>query len=110
MFAKKNRLAKTSDVQKVFARGRAFFNPLFNLRYLPGREHRFTVVVSTKVAKSAVRRNRIKRVAREFIRLRMQDLKPGDYAILAKPAAAGKEADDWRRNLEDLLKKSRLMP
>jgi ribonuclease P protein component len=110
MFSKKNRLAKTLDVQRVFSKGRAFFNPLFTVRYLSGNgQHRFTVVVSTKVSKLAVKRNRIKRVAREFIRLRLSGFRPGDYAVMVKPAAAKKEADEWRKSLEELLVKARLI-
>ena len=99
------------DVQKVFAKGRAFFNPLFTLKFLknPSDSRRFTVVVSTKVSKSAVRRNRIKRVLREYIRLNLPQLSPGDYAVVVKPAAAGKEAEEWRLSLEGLFKRSRLM-
>jgi ribonuclease P protein component len=109
MLSKEHRLAKTTDIQKAFARGRGFFNPLFTVKYLPGPGRRFTVVVSTKVSKRAVKRNRIKRVAREFIRLRLEKFRPGDYAIMVKPQAAGKEAADWRKNLEELFKKARVL-
>jgi len=110
MFKKINRLSKTSDVQRVFARSRAFFNPLFTVRFSPSQNlSRFTVVVSTKVSKKAVIRNRIKRVAREFLRLRLKDLLAGDYVVIVKPVAAKKEAAEWRRSLEDLLNKSRLI-
>ena len=64
MFAKKHRLAKTTDVKKAFAQGRAFFNPFFTIKFLTHTiraEPRFTVVVSTKVSKRAVPRNRIKK-------------------------------------------------
>ena len=110
MFAKKNRLAKTSDVQKVFARGRSFFNPLFTVKFLPqpGVVSRFTVVVSTKVSKAAVRRNRIKRVLRQFLRIHLAEVRSGDYVVIVKPPAVQKQADDWRKGLEDLLKKSKL--
>ena len=96
MLKKQFRLAKTADVQRVFAQGRAFFNPLFIIKYpfsKTGRP-RFTVVVSTKVSKKAVDRNRIKRVLREFLRLTLDNFKTGDYAVVVKPAAAkitGKE-------------------
>ena len=93
MFAKKFRLAKSADVQKVFGRGRAFFNPLLTVKFL-GRQDgmpRVAVIVSTKVAKSAVRRNRIKRVLRELLRTNIGKLKAGDYAIVVKPLAAQKQ-------------------
>lgn len=110
MFPKKHRLSKTSDVQRVFARSRAFFNPLFTFRFSPSQHlSRFTVVVSTKVSKKAVTRNRIKRVVREFLRLRLKDLSAGDYVVIVKSVAAKKEAAEWRSSLEELLLKSRLL-
>lgn len=90
MFARRNRLAKDKDVSRTYARGRAFFTPHFTIKFLassPGEPSRFTVVVSTKVAKQAVKRNKIKRVVRECIRRHMAELKKGDYMILVKPAA-----------------------
>ena len=88
MLHKTHRLAKTTDVQKALGRGRGFFSPNFNLKFLPKlAEKRFTVVVSTKVSKKAVRRNRIKRLLREFIRLQIKNFSFGDYAIMVKPAS-----------------------
>lgn len=89
MFSKKHRLAKTKDVKTTFARGRGFFYPHFNIKYNKSGllAPRFTVVVSTKVSKKAVSRNRIKRILREVIRLRLLEFSIGDYAIIVKPQA-----------------------
>jgi ribonuclease P protein component len=109
MLKKKHRLGKTSDVQRAFKQGRAFFNPLFTIRFLAGSgKSRFTVVVSTKVAKQAVRRNRLKRLIREVIRLNLEKFKSGDYAIMVKPAAAQKESADIKLKFAELCKTSRL--
>lgn len=92
MLKKVNRLAKSKDIQKAFARGRTFFNPLFTLKFIPGvKEKRFTVVVSTKVYKKAVDRNRLKRIIREHIRKNLDGFKPGNYVIITKPLVARKE-------------------
>lgn len=110
MLKKQHRLAKTKDVQKAFARGRGFFNPFFTLRFLknPASDRRLTVVVSTKVSKKAVARNRIKRLLREFVRVRLNELAPGDYAIVVKPAAIKLEVKDLLASFEKLLASSRL--
>ena len=86
MLKRINRLAKSKDIQTAFARGRTFFNPFFSIRFLskPG-EKRFTVVVSTKVYKRAVARNRFKRVVREYIRKNLEKFRNGSYVIAAKP-------------------------
>lgn len=111
MFAKNHRLAKTKDVKMAFAQGRSFFNPLFAVRFLvrPGHASRFTIVVSTKTAKKAVVRNRVKRILREFIRLRLVRFKDGDYVITVKPKVFGEEEGAVLKQLEKFLIAKRLM-
>jgi len=85
MLHKKNRLAKETDLKAVFAKGRAFFNPFFSIKFLSRPQgKRFTVVVSTKIFKSAVKRNRLKRLVREFVRKNLNLFKNGDYTIIAR--------------------------
>jgi ribonuclease P protein component len=86
MLKRANRLAKSKDIASAFARGRTFFNPFFAIRFLPKpAEKRFTVVVSTKVYKRAVDRNRLKRLVREYLRKNLPSFKNGSYVIAAKP-------------------------
>jgi ribonuclease P protein component len=110
MLPKKHRLAKTRDVQKVFARGRGFFNPYLNVKYVKTEKlsPRFTVVVSTKVSKRAVVRNRLKRLLREYIRLNFQGFLPGDYAVVVKPAAMKIEECVLLQEFQKVLKQSKL--
>src|ERR1700722_11852107 len=89
MLKKINRLAKAKDIQKAFARGRNFFSPFFNIKYISGPgAARFTGVVSNKVFKKAVSRNRLKRIIREYVRKNLPKFKNGDYIISFKPKAA----------------------
>jgi len=110
MLKKQHRLAKTKDINLAFARGRGFFNTLITIKYLSKNsgESRFTVVVSTKVSKRAVRRNRLKRILREFIRLNLSSFKLGDYAILLRPKAAAVEEKNLLESFKQLLKNSKL--
>jgi ribonuclease P protein component len=105
MLKKQHRLAKTEDVKNTVRAGRSFFNPLFTVKVnrRGGVLPRFTVVVSTKVSKKAVVRNRIKRVLREEIRTRLADFPAGDYAVLVKPKAATVEAAELREKFITLL-------
>lgn len=110
MFARVNRLAKTKDVEQVIKRGQSFFSPHFVIKFSKAAtQTRLTVVVSTKVSKSAVKRNRIKRVLRSQLQSRLKDLKAGDYAIIVKPLAAKIEAKALREQLSELFVKLKFL-
>lgn len=82
------RLYKRSDFKHLFANGRVIYNQYFNIRYIKNNEKnsRFAILVSKKVSKKAVKRNRLKRVIREIIRLNLDNIYQGfDYCIILKP-------------------------
>ena len=101
MFAKKHRLARTMDVRLTLARGRAFFYPLMAIRFKQGvnplTTPRFTVVVSTKVSKKSVERNRLKRIIREAIKGFISKVIVGDYVIIVRPQANLKTSFEIRQ-------------
>lgn len=113
MFAKQNRLAKDRDVQTAYRAGRTFFTPQFTIKYVKTREankpSRFTIVVSTKVAKQAVKRNRIKRIIREYIRVRIQYIYSGDYMFIVRPGVVRLTPPELRDALEEALKRNKLV-
>lgn len=111
MLKKINRLAKTTAVQTALKAGRGFFNPNFNVRALlsTGEHAKFTVVVSTKVDKRAVKRNRIKRLIREFIRLRLSKFRKADYVIMIKPQAAKLDDEVLLQKLEEAFVRWRII-
>lgn len=106
MLKKENRLVKAKDIKNTFARGRSFFNPLFSVKYsiLPATS-KFTVVVSTKVYKNAVERNRLKRIIREFIRKNLTKFKKGNYIIIAKPKINSVTEAEILKNFAELCAK-----
>ena len=55
-------------------------NRLVSLKYLAGDEYRYSVVVSRKWG-NAVKRNRIKRMLREYMRTHREDAPAGSYLI-----------------------------
>ncbi len=110
MLSKPHRLAKTKDVKRTFAQGRGFFNPLLTVKFAASpAASRFTVVVSTKVSKNATKRNRLKRIIREFVRLRLPVFKTGDYAIVLKPRAGNVAEQELMQNVEITLRKAGLL-
>ncbi len=69
-------------------------------------------VVSTKISKSAVKRNRVKRQMREVVRLLLKagKLKPGFMiAIMAKKEILDSDYVEIEASVIDILKKSRIL-
>lgn len=112
MFAKKNRLAKDTDIKRVLAAGRSFFSPHLSVKYLRVPEvvvPRVTFVVSSKVSKLAVNRNRLKRILRAELSMYLTSLKNGDYLFRVKPGVLKVEERELRAELLTLLKRARLL-
>ncbi|MBI5599789.1 MAG: ribonuclease P protein component [Deltaproteobacteria bacterium] len=108
IFTREERLRKTNDFLRVRKEGKRYSSGNFILHMLPnglGRR-RLGLSISAK-AGTAVRRNRIKRLLREFFRLK-KDLFPESSDIVIsvrKPPAADtvKKLEDVERDLKRLL-------
>ncbi len=93
-FPKGKRLLTRLDYSRVFSRSKRIQNKAFTLliHYTNDPTNdtlvnkRLGMVVSKKVHKTAVQRNRIKRIVRESFR-RQHHLKTADYVVLAKTTA-----------------------
>ena len=86
MLSTKYRFHSRGGVNFTYKHGRTLRTPLLSLIYAPNtrKKTRFAVVISKKVLKSAVGRNRIRRRLYEAIRLELPSLKtPTDHIFLA---------------------------
>lgn len=85
---KKNRLKKKLDFEDVFKKGKAVNGSFLFIKYKKNRlgVSRFGFVVSAKVAKKAVERNKIRRILSEAVRGIIDSL--GSYDIIV--VVAGK--------------------
>lgn len=90
MLSKTHRLSKRKDFETVFKRGRAVSERALFLKFMKtaaDKPLRAAFVISTKTEKSAVKRNRARRQAREAFRALMPQLPPGyDLVITIKPS------------------------
>ena len=79
MLARNYRLRQPADIARVYRRGRYAGGPHFQVKVLVSKypASRATVVVSKKVAKSAVVRNRIRRRLSAQLEQLWQTVKPG---------------------------------
>ena len=116
MLPKKNRLQKKKDFERVFAQGKGFRQDLLFLKAAKNdlKTLRFGIIVSKKVSKSAVRRNKVKRRLREIIRFQLQDYpafgaeqenKGLDVVIVALPGIEDKNYEEMATMAGQLFKK-----
>lgn len=106
------RISKTRELQKVYRLGKTVHAASLVIKFMstPKAEHsRATIVVSKKVSKRAVIRNRIRRVLREELRVNLFAKMPiGDYVINIKPQAATLEAPALREELGKSVQRIRI--
>lgn len=82
---KKNRLKKKRDFEDVFKKGKAVKGSFLFIKYKKNELglSRFGFVVSAKVAKKAVERNRIRRILSEVVRGVIGSLDSNDVIVFA---------------------------
>jgi ribonuclease P protein component len=103
MLKRENRLAKIvhrADEKK-------YFSPLFNVRISDNKDKkvRFGFVVSKRIDKRAVVRNRTKRILREMARGFLKDLSGKDIIVVAKKSLSFKEKEAVVKEFGSILKK-----
>ncbi|MBI4992671.1 MAG: ribonuclease P protein component [Candidatus Magasanikbacteria bacterium] len=121
MLPQENRLKHMKDFDILFKDGRFFAGKFVTAKIwktepgkYPRRKYttddlRIAFVVSVKVSKSAVKRNRTKRQMREVARLLLKDgkLKTGFHiSIMAKPGAVGAEYMEIEKDIKLVLERA----
>jgi ribonuclease P protein component len=111
MIGQKNRFHGHGGLKAVYRNGKTVRGPLMNLKYASrpsAKGYRAAVVVSKKVHKSAVTRNRIRRRLYEIIRRADSQLTEGKDLIITvfSERAADIAAPELKKMAEELLKKA----
>jgi len=104
-FPRRERIRRRVDYQRCFAVGRRRVGPNLILFYLHRGEGppRIGITVSKKVG-NAVRRNRIKRLLREYYRRHKELFMPGvDYSFVARKNCQLRSLADVSREMQVLL-------
>ena len=112
MLKKEFRLRKQRDFENVFKKGFYFSDDFLLLKIVKNNlpVSRFGFIVSKKISKKAVERNRVKRLLRESIRSMQKDIRIGfDAVFISKTGIVGKEFKEVNKSVGELLKKSGLI-
>ncbi|MBA3758851.1 ribonuclease P protein component [Candidatus Saccharibacteria bacterium] len=114
MLSLKNRFHGHNTVRRVYRSGHSARNTLGSIHVVQGERVPITkvaVVVSRKVDKSAVRRNRIRRRIYEIIRIGLDDFKaPSEVVITVYQAeAATLPAGQLEASVHELCKKAKIL-
>jgi ribonuclease P protein component len=93
------------EIKSIFSRGERQNTPFLSVywRKTGQKSARVAYIVSKTVDKSAVSRNRLRRIIREFLRNKHQELSGFDVVFILKPAAAKLNPAELRRAVEDLM-------
>ncbi|OQA70330.1 MAG: Ribonuclease P protein component [Parcubacteria group bacterium ADurb.Bin247] len=106
----KNRIKKEKDFRKVFNAGKFVSLDFVSIKFSSNNlaETRFGFIVSKKVSKKAVTRNRLKRIFREQTRLNLKNIKPGlDVVVIVKSSQI--TSVEARRILLELFKRANIL-
>lgn len=124
MLQQNNRLKKKRDIEIVFEKGRFFGGAVVTVLVWQIDEHAFPkrlytkdmckigFIVSKKVSKSAVKRNRVKRQMREVIRiiLKQEKLQAGVFVLVqAKPNVLDVSYEHISLDIQRLLHRAKLL-
>lgn len=88
MLPKKNRLTLDKEFNNIFKNGRSSYNDIIGIKAIKNNLTvvRFGIIVSNKISKKAVERNKVKRRIRSIILSEINNIRPGyDCVIITLP-------------------------
>ncbi len=110
MLSQKYRFHSRGGVRHAYQKGKTIRTPLMSLVYVPNTRHfqRFSVVISKKVLRSAVGRNRIRRRVYEAIRLELPEFSAEQDCVFViyNKSVSTMPFRELRRFIHDLLQRS----
>ena len=112
MLAQKYRFHSRGGVRFVFQKGKTIRTPILSLVYLPNNRgyRRVAVVVSKKILKLAVGRNRIRRRVYEAIRLELENYQSpmDDIFVVYSKSISTMSFLELRRMVKDLMDRTQI--
>jgi ribonuclease P protein component len=105
-------LRKKKDFETLFKEGISSNMSYLCIKFRKNAQDvsRVAIIVSIKTARTAVNRNRLRRVLKNYLIKRRSTIHPGiDFAIIIKKNVIGKETAQMVELVEKLLKKNRIL-
>ncbi len=112
MLPRINRITKDKEYELVFKTGRSRYSELLGVKAVKtGISHsRFGIIVSNKISKQAITRNRLKRQFREILKQESGRIKPGyDIVIIAQAGIIGKSGAEIKAAIMRQFEQLRLL-
>ena len=108
---KRLRLHRNADFQRLRQDGTVKRHPELIISYAPNTlPHNRYGFITAKRLGNAVKRNRVRRLLREAVRLQHPHLKPGyDVIFISRPAIVGQPFQHVQRIVYDLCRRANLL-
>ena len=106
---KENRISKRKEVEEMKRLRSVYQSPIFGMLLADKKDNqrKFLMVVSKKISKKAVDRNRIRRLLSEAVRLNLEQVREGvRVGFLVRKAILGKGLEEVKREVEAGLVKT----
>jgi ribonuclease P protein component len=104
---RENRIRSKKEFLEAKNKGKILYSPLFGFLSYEKKDDlkKFGFVISKKISKKAVERNRIKRVLSEIVRKNLNNFKNGTRVVfLTKQAILGKKMEEVEKEVLKLIK------
>jgi ribonuclease P protein component len=111
MLPKTNRIKKKKDFEIIFKKAQSFRNSLFILKVIENSLgiNRVGFVVSSKVSKKAVVRNKVRRRLAQIMKTKINDIKAGvDLVFIALAGIEKKDFSEVKDAVNSILIKTKL--
>jgi ribonuclease P protein component len=103
---KENRISLRRDILEIKEKGEMLPSSLFSLLLLKkeSKEKKFGVIISKKISKKAVERNKAKRLIMEGLRRNLSSIEDGNYGLfLVKRSILGRKVDEVEKEIKKVL-------
>jgi len=111
MLSRSNCLKKKKDFEKVFKQGKGFKEDFLFLKLIANnlKKNRFGVIVSQKISKKAVIRNKIKRRIKSILIQKLPEIKKQlDIVLVALPGLETKNFWEIKEIINNLFEKAKI--